>query len=58
LYEFLRRRNATGLPRRVLDCGAGGRVPPLARLHRHGFYTCRVEIAEEPLIVSDNDTPA
>lgn len=49
LYEFLRRCNASGLPKRVLDCGAGGREPPLSLFYRHGYHTCGVEIAEEPL---------
>ncbi|MBN1265707.1 MAG: class I SAM-dependent methyltransferase [Anaerolineales bacterium] len=39
--------------RKILDCGAGGPVPPLALFHQHGFEiwgidvsTCQLEMAE------------
>jgi ubiquinone/menaquinone biosynthesis C-methylase UbiE len=35
--------------RRVLDCGAGGAVPPLALFSRHGFEAWGLDVAEEPL---------
>jgi ubiquinone/menaquinone biosynthesis C-methylase UbiE len=49
LYEFLRRCNASPLPKMVLDCGAGGSGPPLSLFYQHGYKTFGVEIAEEPL---------
>lgn len=35
--------------RRILDCGAGGAVPPLALFRQHGFEAWGIDIAEEPL---------
>ncbi len=32
---------------RILDCGAGGRVPPLAMLHEHGFECYGIDISDE-----------
>jgi len=49
LYEFLRRCNASSLPKVVLDCGAGGSQPPLSLFYQHGYKTYGVEIAEIPL---------
>lgn len=46
LYEFLRRCNASPLPKVVLDCGAGGREPPLSIFSQFGYRTFGVEIAE------------
>jgi SAM-dependent methyltransferase len=49
LYEFLRQCNASPLERNVLDCGAGGREPPLALFYQQGYRTYGVEIAEGAL---------
>jgi SAM-dependent methyltransferase len=49
LYEYLRQCNATSLKRQILDCGAGGKEPPLALFYRYGYQTYGIEIAEEPL---------
>jgi ubiquinone/menaquinone biosynthesis C-methylase UbiE len=49
LYEFLRRCNASPLPKVVLDCGAGGSPPPLSLFYQYGYKTYGVEIAEKPL---------
>lgn len=49
LYEYLRQCEALSLDRTILDCGAGGREPPLSLFHRHGFRTYGVEIALDPL---------
>ena len=49
LYEFLRRCNASPLPQKVLDCGAGGSDPPFSLFYHHGYRTYGIEIAEEPL---------
>ena len=50
LYEFLRQCNASPLEKVVLDCGAGGRCPPLSLFHEHGYKTYGLEIAEGPLV--------
>jgi ubiquinone/menaquinone biosynthesis C-methylase UbiE len=49
LYEFLRRCNASPLPKVVLDCGAGGSEPPLSLFYHYGYRTYGIEIAEGPL---------
>jgi ubiquinone/menaquinone biosynthesis C-methylase UbiE len=37
------------LPKEVLDCGAGGSLPPLSLFHQWGYRTCGIEIAEAAL---------
>jgi ubiquinone/menaquinone biosynthesis C-methylase UbiE len=49
LYEFLRRCNASPLPKEVLDCGAGGSSPPLSLFYQYGYRTYGIEIAEAAL---------
>ena len=49
LYKFLRLCNASSLEKEVLDCGAGGSMPPLSLFYQHGYKTFGIEIAEEPL---------
>lgn len=34
------------MERSVLDCGAGGRQPPLALFSVHGYKTCGIDISE------------
>jgi SAM-dependent methyltransferase len=46
LYEFLRQCNASPLAKDVLDCGAGGSLPPLSLFYHYGYRTCGIEIAE------------
>jgi SAM-dependent methyltransferase len=46
LYEFLRQCNASPLAKDVLDCGAGGSLPPLSLFHHYGYRTCGIEIAK------------
>jgi ubiquinone/menaquinone biosynthesis C-methylase UbiE len=46
----------------VLDCGAGGNQPPLSLFFQHGYKTCGIEIAQEPLeeaqnFCAENDMP-
>jgi SAM-dependent methyltransferase len=36
-------------PRRILDCGAGGRVPPLALFHQHSFEAWGIDISGDQL---------
>jgi ubiquinone/menaquinone biosynthesis C-methylase UbiE len=62
LYEFLRRCNASLLPKEVLDCGAGGSDPPLSLFYHYGYRTYGIEIAEKPLadaqrFCAENDMP-
>ncbi len=33
----------------VLDCGAGGKIPPLGLLHQLGFDTCGIDISENQI---------
>jgi SAM-dependent methyltransferase len=47
LYEFLRQCDLSPLDKTVLDCGAGGDVPPLSLFYRHGYRTCGIDIQEE-----------
>ena len=55
VYGFLSVINAQHPPDetrergRILDCGAGGSVPPLALFHRHGFETWGIDVSEEQL---------
>ncbi len=49
LYEYLRRCNATSLEKQILDCGAGGKEPPLALFYQYGYQTYGIEIAEQAL---------
>lgn len=39
----------TSLQRKILDCGAGGPVPPLALFHQHGFEGWGIDISERQL---------
>jgi ubiquinone/menaquinone biosynthesis C-methylase UbiE len=49
LYEFLRQCNASPLAKEVLDCGAGGSVPPLSLFYQYGYRTYGIEIADRAL---------
>ena len=55
VYGFLSYINAKvplekGQPRgKILDCGAGGSVPPLALFAQHGFEAWGIDISEEHL---------
>jgi len=35
--------------RKILDCGAGGPVPPLALFHQHGFEAWGIDISDRQL---------
>jgi SAM-dependent methyltransferase len=47
LYRFLYFCHKSGLPKTVLDCGAGGESPPLALFHEHGYDVRGIELNEE-----------
>jgi SAM-dependent methyltransferase len=49
LYEYLRQCQATDLHGAVLDCGAGGKEPPLSLFHQYGYQTYGIEIATTAL---------
>jgi ubiquinone/menaquinone biosynthesis C-methylase UbiE len=55
LYAFLsliHAKNAHeehGHPLKILDCGAGGPVPPLALFYEHGFETWGIDLSDEQL---------
>lgn len=47
LYTFLKFCNLSPLEKEVLDCGAGGKYPPLSLFYEHGYKTWGIEIYEE-----------
>ncbi len=54
VYSFLSLINARqaeddGLQKKILDCGAGGPVPPLALFHQHGFEGWGIDTSKEQL---------
>lgn len=46
MYTFLWTIRNSILEKKILDCGAGGTMPPLAIFHQRGFETHGVEISE------------
>jgi ubiquinone/menaquinone biosynthesis C-methylase UbiE len=46
LFTFLLYCNGEGLEKNVLDCGAGGMLPPLALFKEHGYETTGIDISE------------
>jgi SAM-dependent methyltransferase len=49
IYEFFKLCDATSLEKRVLDCGAGGRYPPLTLFLDRGYETYGIEISKTQL---------
>lgn len=55
VYSFLSFINATqpqeqtSPKKKILDCGAGGLVPPLALFHQHGFEAWGIDISDRQL---------
>jgi ubiquinone/menaquinone biosynthesis C-methylase UbiE len=49
LYGFLKVCNASPLGKEVLDCGAGGRTPPLALFYEYGYKTHGIDISNRAL---------
>jgi len=47
LYTFLRYCESSKLEKEILDCGAGGKEPPLYIFHQFGYKTHGVDISEE-----------
>ena len=53
LYRFLRNILEEPLEKTILDCGAGGKVPPLALFHSYGFKTTGIDISEKQIERAD-----
>lgn len=49
IYEFFKLCDTTPLERKVLDCGAGGKYPPLTLFYDRGYETYGIEISEAQL---------
>lgn len=54
LYKFLELCNASDMERVVLDCGAGGSMPPLALFAEYGYEVHGIEIDEKKIEVANN----
>lgn len=50
IYEFFKLCESTPLERRILDCGAGGKHPPLTLFHDRGYETYGIEISKTQLV--------
>jgi len=50
IYEFFKLCELTPLERNVLDCGAGGKYPPLTLFHERGYETHGIEISKTQLM--------
>ena len=49
IYALLRYVEKYGVERTVLDCGAGGRQPPLALFSLHGYKTYGIDISDSQI---------
>ncbi|NHK30927.1 MAG: class I SAM-dependent methyltransferase [Asgard group archaeon] len=49
LMAFLRECERSSLSKKILDCGAGGRTPPLAIFYKKGYETHGIEISERQI---------
>ena len=49
LYNFLRFAMRNPSEKKILDCGAGGRTPPLALFHSYGFECYGIDISKEQI---------
>jgi SAM-dependent methyltransferase len=49
MIEYLRGEGLAPTGRRILDCGAGGRLPPLALFHEHQFDCFGIDVSQEYL---------
>lgn len=49
LYHFLLYCNGSDLDKVILDCGAGGKLPPLAIFKEHGYETYGIDISDGQL---------
>ena len=49
MYKLLWWIRNSQLEKKILDCGAGGNMPPLAIFYQHGFDTTGIEISDSQL---------
>jgi len=49
LYKFIYYNDNFGIGKKVLDCGAGGNMPPLALFKENGYETSGIEINDSQL---------
>ncbi len=49
ILNFLNECNKTSMEKKILDCGAGGRHPPLAIFHKDGYQTHGIEILDSQI---------
>ncbi|UCG45751.1 MAG: class I SAM-dependent methyltransferase [Candidatus Bathyarchaeota archaeon] len=49
IYDFFKLCELAPLEKIVLDCGAGGKYPPLTIFHDHGYETYGIEIGKKQL---------
>ncbi|WP_347460391.1 class I SAM-dependent methyltransferase [Clostridium sp. DMHC 10] len=49
LYRFLNFCNEEELEKTVLDCGAGGKMPPLSLFLQNGYKTYGIEISDKQI---------
>lgn len=54
IYKFLFYCNDSNLEKKVVDCGAGGNMPPLGIFYNEGYKTIGIEIDEEQIALSKN----
>lgn len=56
LYKFLFyiKHFAKDVEKKILDCGAGGKTPPLGLFHEHGFETHGIDISEEQIKLAED----
>ena len=52
LYTYLKMIEKNSLEKKILDCGAGGRYPPLALFSQRGFETYGIDISENAINTS------
>ncbi len=49
LYRYLALCNESGMDKTILDCGAGGDMPPLSLFADYGYTTCGIEMNVEQI---------
>lgn len=52
LYRFLKFCNESNLEKNVLDCGAGGNMPPLSLFSYYGYKTTGIELSNDQISAS------
>ena len=52
IYKFLYYCNECNLEKRVVDCGAGGSMPPLGIFYTEGYKTIGIEMDDKQIALS------